>query len=211
MYAELPGSAFPAEAPPRRPAPLQGALPPPAPTRSRTIGTLRWVLPRACLTAWAYTLPGVPQACCVLWRRLPVKCRCLACMHTIVHGHLPSTHDAHDRLPSLPINPRLCTPLSQVTLLLEDSEYSRAMWPHKFKVAYSVALHGARVRRSLACGCVALGRPGHRLQLAKPVVHRLPSWIPVPALLCFPLGAGRADACAVLLVTPPHCRRAAAC
>ncbi|PSC73327.1 glucose-6-phosphate 1-epimerase [Micractinium conductrix] len=34
----------------------------------------------------------------------------------------------------------------EVTLLLEDSEYSRAMWPHKFKVAYSVALHGELLR-----------------------------------------------------------------
>lgn len=30
----------------------------------------------------------------------------------------------------------------QVTLVLTESDYSLKMWPHKFKVAYSVALHG---------------------------------------------------------------------
>lgn len=34
----------------------------------------------------------------------------------------------------------------EVTLVLTDSEYSRKMWPYKFKVAYSIALHGELLR-----------------------------------------------------------------
>lgn len=39
---------------------------------------------------------------------------------------------------------------AQVTLVLTDNDYTRGMWPHAFKVAYSVALHGASLVP--ACG-----------------------------------------------------------
>ena len=37
----------------------------------------------------------------------------------------------------------------EVQLVLEDSDYTRAMWPHAFKVAYSVALHGELLRTDM--------------------------------------------------------------
>jgi glucose-6-phosphate 1-epimerase len=36
-----------------------------------------------------------------------------------------------------------------VELLLEPSDYTRAMWPHDFKVAYTVALHGETLKTAL--------------------------------------------------------------
>lgn len=35
-------------------------------------------------------------------------------------------------------------PAPQVTLVLTENEYTKSMWPHSFRLVYSVALHGAR-------------------------------------------------------------------
>eukprot|EP00887_Chlorella_sp_A99_P002215 scaffold21.g2215.t1 len=37
----------------------------------------------------------------------------------------------------------------EVTLLLTDNEYTRAMWPHSFKLAYSVSLHAELLRTDM--------------------------------------------------------------
>ena len=37
----------------------------------------------------------------------------------------------------------------QVELVLTDSEYTRKMWPHKFKAVYSVHLHGENLHTDL--------------------------------------------------------------
>ena len=39
--------------------------------------------------------------------------------------------------------------LLQVELVLTDNEYTRKMWPHKFKAVYSVHLHGENLHTDL--------------------------------------------------------------
>jgi len=37
----------------------------------------------------------------------------------------------------------------EVELVLTDNDYTRSMWPHSFKVAYSIALHGETLRTDM--------------------------------------------------------------
>lgn len=45
----------------------------------------------------------------------------------------------------------------QVSLVLTENDYTKSMWPHSFRVVYSVSLHGAPGSASCGLWCVGTG------------------------------------------------------